>query len=228
MKLNLSLKHVIVGILIIIGILAYRVTTLEKSVTTTADASGNQGLVEGVEAAELKLSENDHIKGSPDADIIIFEFSDFECPFCVRLHPTLKKLVEDYDGKVAWVYKHFPIGTHKYAMAKAIASECVAQLGGNDAFWKFTDGLIEEGISAPMESLPGLAVAAGVDESAFNTCLENEETKDIAEGDLRLGVEYGVTGTPGNVIYNQKTGDIQLAPGALPYESFKQIIDSML
>ncbi|MDD4988840.1 MAG: thioredoxin domain-containing protein [Candidatus Pacebacteria bacterium] len=79
----------------------------------------------------------DHIKGSPDAPIVMVEFSDLECPFCKIFHQTLEGLVTTYSGKVAWVYRHFPLDRHPKAPAEAQASECAAELGGNDGFWKF-------------------------------------------------------------------------------------------
>lgn len=87
-----------------------------------------------------QVSEKDHIIGSPDADIVIIEYSDFECPYCKSHHATLKKIVEEYGGKVAWVFRHYPlVELHQNAFEKAIASECISQIKGNDAFWKYTD-----------------------------------------------------------------------------------------
>lgn len=92
----------------------------------------------------LPLSEADHIKGSLDAQIKIVEYSDFDCPFCSRFHATMNTIVEKYDGsEVAWVYRHLPLEQlHPNAPAIAVASECVAKFGGNEAFWKFADGYL--------------------------------------------------------------------------------------
>src|SRR3546814_15691189 len=80
--------------------------------------------------------------GSPDASVKVIEFSDFECPFCKGFHRTMGQVMEAYgqDGKVAWVYRHFPIDSiHSKARKEAQASECAAELGGNDAFWAYAE-----------------------------------------------------------------------------------------
>lgn len=79
----------------------------------------------------------DHIIGSPTAPIIMIEYSDLECPFCKRFGGTAKQIVAESNGNVAWVYRHWIV--HPGALPKAIASECVSKLKGNDAFWKYVD-----------------------------------------------------------------------------------------
>lgn len=90
------------------------------------------------------VTASDHILGDINADILIVEYSDLECPYCARFHTTVKDIIAQYGTKVAWVYRHFPLdGIHPNARAKAEASECVASLGGNDAFWKYVDGTFD-------------------------------------------------------------------------------------
>ena len=94
-----------------------------------------------------KVDEKDHIRGNPNAPIVIVEYSDLECPFCKSFHETMNKVMANYgnDGKVAWVYRQFPLEQlHPNAPTLAQASECVAELGGNDAFWKFSDKIFNE------------------------------------------------------------------------------------
>ena len=92
------------------------------------------------------VSSDDHIKGSVEATVTIVEYSDFDCPFCTRFHGTMNNIVSKYSGDdVAWVYRHFPLEQlHPQAKAVAVASECVAKLGGNEAFWTFADGYLSE------------------------------------------------------------------------------------
>ena len=99
-------------------------------------------------------AERDHIYGNPDAPISLIEYSDFECPYCKRFHVTAKSVVEAFDGKVNWVYRHFPLAFHNPgAQKQAEASECASELGGNDAFWKYTDALYARTKSGGSESL---------------------------------------------------------------------------
>lgn len=104
-----------------------------------------KGEVTPVEAGE-------HILGNvATAQITIIEYSDFECPFCARFHPILEKIVSESNGNIAWVYRQFPlVQIHQHAMERAIASECVAKIKGNDAFWKYGDLLFK--LIAPVEA----------------------------------------------------------------------------
>lgn len=81
--------------------------------------------------------EGDHIYGNPDASIKIIEYSDFECPYCKTFHGTLTTLVDESNGNISWVFRHWPL--HQNSVAKLIAAECVATIKGNDAFWKYAD-----------------------------------------------------------------------------------------
>lgn len=88
--------------------------------------------------------DSDHIKGNKDAKITIVEYSDMECPYCQRFHPTMQQVIADYGDKVNWVYRHFPLTSiHPNAMNLALSSECVAELEGNDKFWEFVDSTVQ-------------------------------------------------------------------------------------
>ncbi len=88
--------------------------------------------------------ETEYIRGDADATIALIEYSDYECPFCHSVHPTYQQLMQDYDGKVMWVYRHFPLSFHLEAMPLAVGAECAGELGGNDAYWEFSDKVMAE------------------------------------------------------------------------------------
>ncbi len=179
----------------------------------------------------------DHILGNPDAPVKLIEFSDFECPFCKRFHPTMKRLMDEYgeDGKVAWVYRHFPLdASHSKARKEAQASECANELGGNEAFWAYTDRLYEVTPSnnrLDLAQLPRIAQEIGLDRAAFEACLEGDSRggKYAAhiEADLQDATASGGTGTPYSLVIapNGKTFPIN---GAQPYAAVKLIIDLAL
>ena len=165
----------------------------------------------------------DHIRGDVDADIFVIEYSDFECPFCKRHHPTMQQLVDDYDGKVAWVYRHFPLGFHQNAEPAALASECAADLGGNDGFWKFTDLIFEKGFDFSAH-----AKEIGLNEKKFADCVSSGKFKQKVQDQMNGGSQAGVDGTPGSIVYNAKTKKGELVSGAQPVQNFKTVIDRML
>jgi protein-disulfide isomerase len=178
-------------------------------------------------------SERDHILGNPDAEISLIEYSDFECPYCKRFHSTPKRIVEAYGGKVNWVYRHFPLDFHNpLAQKEAEASECAAELGGNDAFWKYTDLIYERtrsnGKGFPIEGLAPLAGEIGLDVKAFQACLDSGRYAKRVKEDMENGVRSGVSGTPGNILLNNKTGKAKFKPGAVPFDALKAEIDRLL
>jgi len=148
------------------------------------------------------ISDSDHVRGNPDAPVKIVEYSDTECPFCKRFHSTMQEVMNEYgkDGKVAWVYRHFPLDQlHSKARKEAVALECANEQGGNDKFWSYTDRLYEitpanNGLD-PAE-LPKIAQYVGLDVTKFNTCLASGKFDQHIEADVQNATATGGNGTP--------------------------------
>jgi len=166
----------------------------------------------------------DHILGDPNSTISIIEYSDYECPFCARNHPTVKQLVTDNDD-VNLVYRHYPLSFHANAQATAEGSECVASLGGNDAFWKFTEAVFDQG--ADKAKLRGYAESAGVSGTKFDDCMNSGKFTQAVNDHFAEGSAAGVNGTPGNIIINNKTGKTRMVSGAQPAANFQAAIDAL-
>ncbi|MEX2369159.1 MAG: thioredoxin domain-containing protein [Candidatus Paceibacterota bacterium] len=113
-----------------------------------ADADGPDTDERSADVAINLVDEDDHIRGNIDAEVVLVEYSDFFCPFCGQFHDTMKQIIDTYEAdQVAWVYRHFPIPQlqgHEQAPLYAQASECIADLGGNDAFWSFSDSVFAD------------------------------------------------------------------------------------
>ncbi|MFQ5757713.1 MAG: DsbA family protein [Acidiferrobacterales bacterium] len=175
----------------------------------------------------------DHIYGNSDAKISLIEYSDFECPFCKRFHPTAKHIVDAYDGKVNWVYRHFPLAFHNPgAQKQAEASECANEQGGNEAFWNYADAIYartkSNGKGFPLGSLVPLATEIGLDAKKFQECLDTGRYTARVKEDFNEGARIGISGTPGNVLLNNETGAVTLTPGAVPFAALKGQIDQLL
>jgi len=177
----------------------------------------------------------DHIKGDPNAPVKIVEYSDFECPFCKRFHDTMNQVMDEYGqgGQVAWVYRHFPLDQlhPKNARRAAVASECANELGGNDAFWKFTDGWFEVSPANDQTDFDAvttqLVSEIGLDERAFNECLDSGKYDQHIQDDIDNAVATGGRGTPWSVVISPNGETFPLS-GAQPYNSVKQLIDISL
>jgi protein-disulfide isomerase len=177
--------------------------------------------------------ERDHIYGNPDAVISLIEYSDFECPYCKAFHATAKQFVDESDGQVNWVFRHYPLGFHNpTAQKEAEATECVAELGGNEAFWKFADAIFENsalnGKGVPADILIDLVEKMELDAEQFQTCLDSEKHAKRVLQDLQEGTDSGITGTPGNILLNNQTGNVKLMSGAVPLESLQTEMEQLL
>lgn len=167
----------------------------------------------------------DHVRGNPKAEVAVVQYSDFECPFSKRVQASYKQIADTYGDKVMVVYRHFPLGFHPNAEPAAIATECVAELGGNDAFWKFLDKVYE---TQGEWNYPQYAKDIGLDEAKFKECVASGKHKQLVQNSMNGGSQAGVNGTPGNIVINLKTKKSQLVSGAQPFENFKTAIDAAL
>jgi protein-disulfide isomerase len=113
------------------------------------------GKVTNVYKGNAIVSEpTDFTKGKADAPITIIEYSDFECPYCKRFHPTMEQVVKDYNGQVKWIYRQFPL--HQNSMAKLVAANCVGKIKGDEAYFQYSNllfGLLKTGEESITEQL---------------------------------------------------------------------------
>ena len=176
----------------------------------------------------------DHIFGNPNAPFSIIEYSDYECGYCKRFHPTVKELIEEFEGEINWVYRHFPLAFHNpAAQKKAEAAECADQLGGNEVFWKFTDALYERGQTGgkgfDIAQLTPFAIEVGLHRQDFEDCLSSGKFKTRVEEDFNEGTKIGITyGTPGNILLNNKSGAVEVVHGAQPLSTLKATVQKLL
>ncbi len=174
--------------------------------------------------------DRDHIRGNPDAPVTLIEYSDFECPFCKSFHSTVRKVVEESNGKVRWVYRHFPLESIHPVKARkeAAASECAAELGGNEAFWKFADRFFEVTPSNNKTDidtvLPRIAREIGLDGAKFASCLASARHDRRIDEDIQNAGATGGRGTPWSLVVS-KGGKVYPLSGAQPYASVKQLVE---
>lgn len=233
-KMNMSVPAAI----ILAGVLVAGAVLLSGSKSNTAQVNvKQQPQVVEQETGNLEklipVSASDHVRGNSNAPVKIVEYSDTECPFCKRFHDTMKQVMdnEGKQGKVAWVYRHFPLDQlHSKARKEAEATECAAELGGNDKFWAYLDRLMEitpanNGLD-PAE-LPKIAQYVGLDTGKFNECLASGRYAKKIEEHVQNAAATGGNGTPWSIVV-AKNGEKYPLSGAQPYESIKALIEQAL
>jgi protein-disulfide isomerase len=187
--------------------------------------NGNARVAQGgsvLEATVDPITEADHIRGPRDAEVYLIEFSDFRCGYCGVYHDTVTQLLEEYQG-LAWVYRHTPYQPGGYEAA--IASECVAQLGGTDLFWEFVDTVFADQSVLRDEWYTQFAAEKGLDAAAFAECQQDTGAHDaLFAQHVDNAQAVGAQGTPYTVLLT-KNGDMVKFSGALPIDRVRPLVD---
>jgi len=166
------------------------------------------------------VSDADPALGDRSAPVTIVAFSDFQCPFCARVEPTLKEIRRAYANKVRIVWKDFPLTTiHPQAFKAAEASHCAAE---QKRYWDYHDRLFANQSQMTVTDLKSHAAALGLDTEAFGQCLESSRYSARVQQSLNAGAKLGVEATP-TLLINGRT-----VSGAQPTEVFARIIDEEL
>ena len=178
-----------------------------------------------VDISQLDLKDAIHI-GNLTAPVKIIEYSDFQCPFCKKAAPVMKKIMQDYPDKVVFVYKHIPWPKHEFSQQLARGAECARQQKV-DAFWKFHDYYFSDNFSVVDDkslnaALNAIAKKSGLAMNKFNDCYKNKKTEATVMADFNEAKSIGISSTPTFIINGQRI------LGALSYEDFKKVIDSKL
>ena len=199
------------------------------TVNVNTDPQPGSEPAQEVQGDVREVTEADHIRGAILAPVKIIEYVDLECPFCQRFHDTLSTITEEYGDQVAWIYRHGS-SVHQKTVAEGEAAECVAELGGNDAFWAFIDRMFEisptnDGFD--LSKLPDVAQYAGVNRSSFEACIESGKYEEYVKNDFLDQQAAGGRGTPHTVVV-APNGKMFPITGAQPYSVVKQTIDLAL
>jgi protein-disulfide isomerase len=157
--------------------------------------------------------------GGPDAPVTLIEYTDFQCPFCSRVQPTLVQIQDRYGDLVRHVFKQLPLPMHPQARIGAEASLCAAAQG---KFWEMHDWLFAHKDQINRDAMVEQVKTMGMDPEAFGSCLDANTFSARIDADSKEARSFGITGTPGFLINGIAVR------GAQPLEEFERIIDSEL
>jgi len=169
---------------------------------------------------DVGFSDEHPRKGNPaTAAVTIVEFSEFQCPYCERVLPTMEKIEQEYGDKVSIVFRDYPLPMHKEAPKAAEAGHCANEQG---KFWEMHDKLFANMRALQLDQLKGYAGELGLDQAKFDECLDSGRHAGTVEASTKAGAAAGVRGTPAFFVNGQ------FINGAQPFENFKKIIDAEL
>ena len=227
MRLPLTAKDLAIPLAILFsGLLLSIAIYVVRIKHTLTNGGGNPEAVRAV-------APSDHLIGNPSAPIMVVEYADIDSSYSKSFQLTMEQLMTEYasTGKVAWVYRHFPLGDeHPNAATHALAAECATSLSVPTTFFRFIDALQA---AAPGENqfnpsgYPGIVRELGIDEGAFKKCITDGAFTKRVHDDYANALASGATGSPFVVliIQGQKPTPIN---GALPYTSMKKLIDQSI
>jgi protein-disulfide isomerase len=168
----------------------------------------------------VAISADNPTVGSASAPITLIEFSDYQCPYCGRVEPTLKRIRATYGDKIRFVWKDFPLTQiHPQAFKAGEAAHCAGDQG---KYWELHDVLFSKQTELQVDDLKRHALSAGLNSAPFNQCLDSSKYGERVRDGIPEGMALGVNSTPTIFINGRRLS------GAQPYEAFAAVIDEEL
>jgi protein-disulfide isomerase len=168
---------------------------------------------------EVALGEGTPMRGPLTAPVVLVEYTDFQCPYCTRIQPTIDALRERYGDQLLHVFKNLPLPMHAQAQLAGEAALCAQD---QDKFWEFHDWLFENQRNLSQESMVAQAGVLELDTELFAACIDQKTYTEKVKDDMKEARSFGFTGTPGFLINGRAV------TGAQPIEAFEVIIDEEL
>jgi len=195
-------------------------TAASKTATPSAQGTPVATATVAADVVANVSVDDDPARGPQNAAVTIVEFSDFQCPACKSYaDQTEPQILSTYGDRIRYVFRDLPAASHPQAPKAAEAAQCAFDQG---KFWEYHDKLFQSQAALDVDSLKAYAKALGLNESAFNTCLDSGKYTQEVQKDYQDAINYGVTSIPTFFINGRKL------VGAAPFSSFQTIIEEEL
>jgi protein-disulfide isomerase len=214
-KSKSTLPFVIIGAVLVAVIAAVVLMSRPSASNSTPAPNASPGQAQTQRQAPQPGAPNPYARGMPTARVTVEEFSDFQCPACGTLEPGLRRVMKDYEDRVRFVFRNYPLQMHKYAF---LASRAAEAAGAQGKFWEMHDMLYDNqkewsDSMEPRVQFDSYATRLGLDVQRFKADMERQDLADRVKNDLLRGNSLGVKGTP-TVYLNGR----ELVPGQLVTE----------
>ena len=168
---------------------------------------------------EVAIAAGTPSRGPATAPIVMVEYTDYQCPYCARVQPTIDALMERYDGQIRHVFKNLPLPIHSEAQLAGEAALCAQDQG---KYWEFHDWMFANQRTMSHDSMVAQAGELGMDADTFASCIDTQKYQAQVDADMQEARGFGITGTPGFMINGR------VITGAQPIEAFEAVIDEEL
>lgn len=208
-----------IAFLVLIALIVYTVLALRQEEVNLSIQEQNQvaeevqeELASGMNIKAINFSDQDQTKGNKKAENVLVVYMDFESAHSKQFYSPLNNFYQENSEQVRIVWRHFPLEFHAHARSAAIAAECA---GEQDKFWEYADKLFEQQDQLSDSLYLEIVQELALDESKFNTCLENTEIDNRVSFHLEEGMAVGVSGTPNAVFLNQTDDTFKYIGGSV-------------
>ncbi|MCX6808192.1 MAG: thioredoxin domain-containing protein [Candidatus Berkelbacteria bacterium] len=224
--------------LVVIAVIGFGIYEISKKNSTatntntasqgTSDTSAPVMITDPAQKSILQPKSDDLVNGISTAAVTLVEYSDFQCPYCVRFGQTMEQIMANYPGQVKWIYRHYPLSFHQNALGAAKAAEAANRQG---KFVEFSEKLLansqSDGAGIAATDLQKYATDLGLNIDQFNKDIADQAIVDKINANQKSGDDLKIEGTPASYIIDTK-GNIEALSGALPYDELKAKIDAAL
>jgi len=172
------------------------------------------------------VSATDHVRGSTTPEFVLYEYSDYHCPYCQKFYPIGEEFVKN-NPNVQLVFRALPLAHANTAGPLHEVAECIAKVSGNDAFWKFSDAVFADTSISGENYEIALTKYNITGSAAIKACYDLGEMKENLKKQVEAGLSLGIEGTPNNILQNIKTGEIKLLEGAYPVSELEKAMTEL-
>jgi protein-disulfide isomerase len=226
-KYAVPLSIIVAGLFVAGAVLLANNIGQKKDSLALADLSSSETEVQDYYLNALPISENDRILGNKDAEVKVVTYADMACSYCMLFEDVMKEVVTESNGKVAWVFRHFPLDPNGDSGSAAIASECLADLKGEDKFWEFMSKFKDTINAGEVVDVRAIALSLGASANGFDACYNSDKFSEKINNDFNNALESGLQGTPYSVVFADGE-PVDVIDGAYPIEDVRAILDQYL
>lgn len=187
-------------------------------------------------------SESDHFYGAVDAPFSVITYMDYSCPYCRKLRPNLKRFINRSNGKINWIFRHYPLdnppltdnmtsgdGINNHLL-ESLAAECSSHIVGKQGFWGFSNALLTLPLGQADSSnrIRRAAKVSNLNYSELRKCIDNKTGLEKIKQDKKEALEHDIKGTPALIFVHNSSGEKRIVQGAASHQTLENELNILI